>query len=67
MGMDCGARHSVRTEMPTIQQTMGVCPQDNVLFQGLSGASHLRFWARFRGLPRREVPDEVAESARACS
>ena len=29
--------------MHEIQAIMGICPQDNVLFEGLSGAAHLWF------------------------
>eukprot|EP00928_Gymnodinium_smaydae_P027673 TRINITY_DN2131_c0_g7_i1.p1 TRINITY_DN2131_c0_g7~~TRINITY_DN2131_c0_g7_i1.p1 ORF type:complete len:2102 (+),score=387.98 TRINITY_DN2131_c0_g7_i1:35-6307(+) len=51
--------HSIRTSMSTIQAMMGVCPQDNVLFEGLSGRSHLLFWGRFKGMSWREVGKEA--------
>jgi ABC-type multidrug transport system ATPase subunit len=50
---------SIRHQMATIQSHMGVCPQDNVLFESLSGRSHLRFWGRFKGLSFAQAAEEA--------
>eukprot|EP01029_Cantina_marsupialis_P023816 TRINITY_DN5_c0_g2_i1.p1 TRINITY_DN5_c0_g2~~TRINITY_DN5_c0_g2_i1.p1 ORF type:complete len:1536 (-),score=457.58 TRINITY_DN5_c0_g2_i1:174-4625(-) len=51
--------HSVEDEIGTIQSLMGICPQHDILFDELSGADHIRFWARFKGLDRSKLNDEV--------
>ena len=33
---------------------MGVCPQDNLLWEDLTGDEHLQFYGRLRGLPERK-------------
>ena len=36
--------------MDKIHKVMGVCPQDNVLWNDLTAAEHLRFYARLRSV-----------------
>ncbi len=49
----------IRSDMDTIRQSLGVCPQHNVLFDELTVDEHLWFYARMKG----RKPDEVkAES-----
>ena len=49
----------IRTEMDTIRQSLGVCPQHNVLFDEMTVDEHLWFYARLKG----REPDEVHEEA----
>ncbi|KXZ51851.1 hypothetical protein GPECTOR_11g29 [Gonium pectorale] len=41
---------SVRSRMPEIYRMMGVCPQDNLLWEQLTGEEHLLFYGRLKGL-----------------
>ena len=47
-----GGGLDIRTAMGKIQSAMGVCPQDNLLWDDLTGAEHLTFFGRLRGLRR---------------
>jgi len=51
---------SVRSHMTQIQAIMGACPQDNVLFEGITGRSHLWFWGRFKGMKRATLFSEAS-------
>jgi ATP-binding cassette subfamily A (ABC1) protein 3 len=50
--------YSVKTEMDQIQEIIGVCSQQNVLWDDLTVKEHLEFFARLKGL-------SAAEGARA--
>ncbi|XP_064074250.1 cholesterol transporter ABCA5-like [Vanessa tameamea] len=46
-------------DMHEIRQMIGVCPQQDVLFDLLSVKEHLQFFAAVKGIPRRRISDEV--------
>ena len=50
----CGdnSEYDVKTHMTTIQSSMGVCTQDNLLWGELTGAEHLRFFGRLRRISK---------------
>ena len=41
--------YDIRTEMDAIRQSIGVCPQHNVLFDEMTVDEHLWFYARLKG------------------
>ncbi|XP_077355005.1 phospholipid-transporting ATPase ABCA1 [Festucalex cinctus] len=47
--------HSIRTEMRSVHQNMGYCPQFDAINDLLTGREHLEFYARLRGVPEKEV------------
>uniref|UniRef100_A0AAX7W198 ABC transporter domain-containing protein n=1 Tax=Astatotilapia calliptera TaxID=8154 RepID=A0AAX7W198_ASTCA len=47
--------YSIRTEMRSVHQNMGYCPQFDALDELLTGREHVEFYARLRGVPAREV------------
>ena len=49
----------IRTDMDAIRQSIGVCPQHNVLFDEMTVDEHLWFYARLKG----RDPDEVADES----
>ncbi|XP_060806687.1 cholesterol transporter ABCA5 [Amyelois transitella] len=49
-------------DMHEIRQMIGVCPQQDVLFDLLSVKEHLQFFAAVKGIPRKRVPDEIHKS-----
>lgn len=53
---------SINHQINEIQSMMGVCSQDDYLFPELSGSAHLSFWARFKGLTRVQVAQEVTRT-----
>lgn len=49
----------IRTEMDIIRQSMGMCPQHNVLFDELTVEEHLWFYARLKDTPDSSIRDEM--------
>lgn len=45
--------------MDQIRKSLGLCPQHDVLFDDLTVAEHLYFYAQLKGLPRQKCPEEV--------
>ncbi|CAH1774058.1 unnamed protein product [Owenia fusiformis] len=48
-------KHSILTEMTSVHQSLGYCPQFDALDPLLTGEEHLQFYARLRGVPEKEV------------
>ena len=40
----------IRRQLHKVYQSMGVCPQDNLLWDHLTGREHLAFFGRLKGL-----------------
>uniref|UniRef100_A0A671L7N1 ATP-binding cassette sub-family A member 1-like n=1 Tax=Sinocyclocheilus anshuiensis TaxID=1608454 RepID=A0A671L7N1_9TELE len=51
----------IRTDLNTIRQNLGVCPQHNVLFSMLTVEEHIWFYARLKGLPEEKVKSEMEQ------
>lgn len=54
----------ITTGMDKIRQSMGVCPQHDVLWGELTVKEHLQFFAALKGVPADEVDKEVAQKIR---
>ena len=50
---------SIRTQMPLIRETLGVCPQHNILWPILSVQEHLQIYGAVKGVPRAELSQAV--------
>jgi ABC-type multidrug transport system ATPase subunit len=56
----CGTENlDVRTDITTIQSAMGVCSQDNLLWDDLTGPEHLLFFARLRRVAPKAIKDHI--------
>ncbi|XP_055368383.1 phospholipid-transporting ATPase ABCA1b isoform X2 [Betta splendens] len=51
----------IRTDLSTIRQSLGVCPQHNVLFSMLTVEEHIWFYARLKGLSEERVKSEIEQ------
>ncbi|XP_010838764.1 PREDICTED: LOW QUALITY PROTEIN: ATP-binding cassette sub-family A member 3 [Bison bison bison] len=51
--------YEVSQDMDQIRKSLGLCPQHDVLFDDLTVAEHLYFYAQLKGLPRQKCPEEV--------
>uniref|UniRef100_A0A8C5BYA1 P-type phospholipid transporter n=1 Tax=Gadus morhua TaxID=8049 RepID=A0A8C5BYA1_GADMO len=51
----------IRTELSSIRQNLGVCPQHNVLFSMLTVEEHIWFYARLKGLSEEKVKAEMEQ------
>ena len=45
--------------MDEIRNSLGICPQYNVLFDDLTVEEHLWFYAKLKGLDNSLIPDEI--------
>lgn len=53
--------HSLRRSLSDARRTLGVCPQQNVLFPALTCMEHLRVYATIKGVPSRDVERAAIE------
>ncbi|XP_069575607.1 phospholipid-transporting ATPase ABCA1b isoform X2 [Brachyistius frenatus] len=51
----------IRTDLSAIRQSLGVCPQHNVLFSMLTVEEHIWFYGRLKGLSEEEVKRETEQ------
>ena len=51
---------SILNQMVAVQQHLGYCPQFDAIFPLLTGREHLKFFARLRGVPEKDLA-KVAE------
>eukprot|EP01061_Rhynchopus_euleeides_P005452 TRINITY_DN14700_c0_g1_i1.p1 TRINITY_DN14700_c0_g1~~TRINITY_DN14700_c0_g1_i1.p1 ORF type:complete len:1039 (+),score=299.75 TRINITY_DN14700_c0_g1_i1:93-3209(+) len=50
---------SIRTDMEAIRESIGLCPQHNILWPRLSCEEHLTFYGSLKGVPSAELKDRV--------
>ena len=56
----CGEQNlDVRTDITTIQSAMGVCSQDNLLWDDLTGPEHLLFFSRLRRVEPKAIKHHI--------
>ena len=48
-------RYSVLSEIRSVHQHLGYCPQFDALCPLLTGVEHLQFYARLRGVPEQDI------------
>ncbi|KAJ8306345.1 hypothetical protein KUTeg_016890 [Tegillarca granosa] len=53
--------YDIRNNMDQVRNSLGMCPQYNVLFDHLTVEEHLWFYARLKGLPQERVNREVEQ------
>uniref|UniRef100_A0A8C3WSX6 ATP binding cassette subfamily A member 3 n=1 Tax=Catagonus wagneri TaxID=51154 RepID=A0A8C3WSX6_9CETA len=56
--------YEVSRDMAQIRRSLGLCPQHDVLFDNLTVAEHLYFYAQLKGLSRQKCPEEVKRMLR---
>lgn len=54
----------IRTDMDSIYERMGMCPQHDLLWETLTGAEHLLFYGRLKGLLGAELQQAVETGLR---
>ncbi|XP_019504266.1 PREDICTED: ATP-binding cassette sub-family A member 3 [Hipposideros armiger] len=53
--------YEISQDMVQIRRSLGLCPQHDVLFDNLTVAEHLYFYAQLKGLSRHKCPEEVKQ------
>lgn len=51
--------HDIRKDIDLVRKSLGICPQYNVLFSGLTVSEHLWFYASLKGMAKADIPDEI--------
>lgn len=51
--------HDIVTDIRGVRESLGLCPQHNVLFSQLTVEEHLYFFARMKGLSKQQANKEV--------
>ncbi|XP_025772505.1 ATP-binding cassette sub-family A member 17-like [Puma concolor] len=59
--------YEISRNMAEIQKSVGWCPQHDILFDDLTVAEHLSFYAQLKGLSRLKCPEEVQRMLHALS
>jgi ABC-type multidrug transport system ATPase subunit len=49
----------IRHDVDLVHLLLGVCPQDNIIWEDLTGAEHLRFYGRLKNLSGDKLAAEV--------
>ena len=52
----------IRDDLEEIRKTMGICPQHDILFDGLTVKEHLEMYAVFKGVEAERIPEEVEKT-----
>nr|XP_006979007.1 phospholipid-transporting ATPase ABCA3 [Peromyscus maniculatus bairdii]XP_015853164.1 phospholipid-transporting ATPase ABCA3 [Peromyscus maniculatus bairdii] len=53
--------YEISQDMVQIRKSLGLCPQHDVLFDNLTVAEHLYFYAQLKGLSLQKCPEEVKQ------
>uniref|UniRef100_A0A8D2GDL4 ATP binding cassette subfamily A member 3 n=1 Tax=Theropithecus gelada TaxID=9565 RepID=A0A8D2GDL4_THEGE len=53
--------YEISQDMVQIRKSLGLCPQHDILFDNLTVAEHLYFYAQLKGLSRQKCPEEVKQ------
>ncbi|XP_055596271.1 phospholipid-transporting ATPase ABCA3-like [Uranotaenia lowii] len=49
----------IRYDIEQLRNSLGLCPQHNVLFDELTVAEHIEFFAKLKGLKDRQITEEI--------
>eukprot|EP00659_Diplonema_papillatum_P020657 gene20657-31831_t len=53
--------NSIVSEMAKVRRSIGLCPQHNILWENLTCAEHLAFYAGLKGVPSKQIQEKVAD------
>lgn len=57
--------HNIVNDMPGVRNSLGICPQHNILFDELTVREHIIFYSRLKGVYRKKnIDDEVEKYVR---
>ncbi|CAG2240533.1 ABCA3 [Mytilus edulis] len=53
--------YDIRKDITSVRKSIGLCPQHNILFETMTIEEHLRFFAKLKGCPSKDINKEVNE------
>lgn len=51
--------YDLRTNISSVRQSLGYCPQHNIIFDHLTVYEHLYFFSNLKGLPENQIENEI--------
>jgi len=51
--------YDIRSQIDQVHQRMGVCPQDNVLWDDLTGPEHLEFYGKLKNVGGKKLKNDI--------
>lgn len=51
--------HNIRTDMDQVRESLGLCPQHNIIFEELTVREHLYFFSKLKGMNHSEIEGEI--------
>lgn len=51
--------YNISKDMTKIRESLGLCPQHNILFDDLTVDEHLYFYSKLKGLPKADIRKEI--------
>ncbi|XP_058835899.1 phospholipid-transporting ATPase ABCA3-like [Topomyia yanbarensis] len=57
--------YDIITEIDSVRNSLGICPQHNVLFDELTVSEHIEFFARLKGVSAKGIKHEVKHFVKA--
>ncbi|KAJ8939521.1 hypothetical protein NQ314_011088, partial [Rhamnusium bicolor] len=51
--------YDIRTDMEEVRNSLGLCPQHNIIFDELTVSEHLYFFSKLKGLSKDEIKAEI--------
>ncbi|KAF5269887.1 hypothetical protein FQR65_LT05685 [Abscondita terminalis] len=51
--------HDIRNNIDQVRNSLGICPQHNILFDELTVEEHLYFYSKLKGISKKNVKDEI--------
>ncbi|XP_067683953.1 phospholipid-transporting ATPase ABCA3-like [Haliotis asinina] len=51
--------YDINNDIQSVRQSLGLCPQHNILFDSLTVQEHLEFFATLKGCPSKDLESEV--------
>uniref|UniRef100_H3AU42 ATP binding cassette subfamily A member 3 n=1 Tax=Latimeria chalumnae TaxID=7897 RepID=H3AU42_LATCH len=56
--------YDISQDMVLIRKSLGLCPQNDVLFDNMTVEEHLHFFIRLKGYPLKKAPEEIERMLR---
>ncbi|KAH9488682.1 ATP-binding cassette sub- A member 3 [Bulinus truncatus] len=56
--------HDIRTDIIGVRNSLGLCPQHNILFDTMTVREHLKFFAKLKGYESPNIEEEVISMAK---
>lgn len=53
--------YDIRYDMPHIRESLGLCPQHNILFDDLTVKEHIYFFSKLKGFAQKEIDEEIVK------